>query len=325
MGSSLGRAVALAAVPALVLAACGGGDDDGGDEAGGRGPAVRVVAGFYPLAEAATRVGGDRVEVTNLTPVGAEPHDLEIEPDDVDTLEDADVVLYLGQGFQPAVEEIAGRLDAAALDLLDGIALDEAEAGHEGEEGDEGGDGDDHDGLDPHFWLDPQLFVDAVEQIEGALADASPGDAETFAANAQDYIADLTALDEEIEGQLTGCERDDMVVSHAAFHYLAERYGLEQVPVAGLSPEVEPDPDRIAELADLIEERDVTTVFYEDLVSPEVAETLAREARVDTAQLSPLEGLTDDQNVLGEDYTTIMRANAAALVDALGCSGASGG
>ena len=343
MASTVGRAVVLAAVPALVLAACGSGDGDGDGDGGSRtgssGTSIQVVASFYPIAEAATRVGGDRVEVANLTPVGAEPHDLEIEPDQVDALEDAALVLYLGQGFQPAVEEIAGRLDDSALDVLDGIALDEAEhadehaeeegehAEEEGEHAEEEGDdhGDEGEGLDPHFWLDPQLFVDAVEQIEGALADASPDDADTFAANADDYIAELTALDQAIEAQLTGCERDELVVSHAAFHYLAERYGLEQVPIAGLSPEVEPDPDRVAELTDLIEERGVTTVFYEDLVSPEVAETLAREADVEAAQLSPLEGLTDDQDARGEDYAAIMRANAAALADALGCTGASGG
>jgi zinc transport system substrate-binding protein len=341
MTSSVRRIAALATVPLLVLAACGDDDDDGGGAAGASGDQpVRVVAAFYPIAEAATQVGGDRVEVTNLTPAGTEPHDLELSPDQVDDIEDADVVLYLGQGFQPAVAESAERRDGVTLDLLESIdleagaseALEEEEHGEEGEgddhaeeEGDEEhaeeGEDDDHaeGGGDPHFWLDPRLMADGVDVIEGALADAAPDDAEAFAAGAQGYQDELATLDEDLEAGLADCERDEIVTSHAAFHYLAERYDLTQLPIAGLSPEAEPDADRLAELADQVESDGVTTVFYEDLVSPDVAETLAREAGVETARLSPIEGLTEDQAEAGDDYLSVMRANLAALQDALGC------
>jgi zinc transport system substrate-binding protein len=340
MRSSLGRAVALAAVPVLVLAACGDDDDDGGDAtASGAGDdPVSVVASFYPIAEAATRVGGDRVDVSNLTPTGVEPHDLELTPDQADQLEDADVVLYLGQGFQPALEELAERRDGVSVDLLDGIELEEgateALEAEEGGEHAEDGEGAEHAGeaegeggehaeseLDAHFWLDPQLFAGAVDEVRAALADASPDDGEAFAANAQSYQDELTALDGEFEAGLADCERDEIVTSHAAFFYLANRYSLTQLPIAGLSPEVEPDADRLAELADRIEQDSITTVFYEDLVSPEVAETLAREAGVEAALLSPIEGLTEDQAEAGDDYGSIMRENLTALVEALGCAG----
>jgi zinc transport system substrate-binding protein len=316
MSQPAGRLVALAAVPLLILAACG--DDDGEASAGTSGDRVEVVAAFYPVAEAAEQVGGDLVEVTNLTPAGTEPHDLELTPDQVDDIEDADVVLYLGQGFQPAVADAADRRgdDQVTVDLLDGLALEsgasDALASEEGEGGDEA--------LDPHFWLDPQLMADAVDEIEAALGDAAPADAEAFGAGAQRYDGELAALDQEMEAGLSDCERDEIVTSHAAFYYLATRYGLTQLPIAGLSPESEPDADRLADLADRVDEDGITTVFYEDLVSPDVAETLAREAGVETARLSPIEGLTEDQVDAGDDYLSVMRQNLAALQDALGCA-----
>ena len=285
---------ALVTAALLVPTACGGDDDGAG--ADGR---VEVVASFLPVAEAAAAVGGDLVEVTNLTPAGTEPHDLELQSRQVDRLEDADVVLYLGQGFQPAVEEVAERRDGTTVDLLDAVALD--------------------DDQDPHFWLDPTLMAEAVDRIEVALAEAAPGSAARFAANAARYRAALAALDEELAAGLRSCERRVVVTSHAAFHYLASRYGLEQVAIVGLSPESEPTPDRLAELADLIEERGVTTVFYETLVSADVADTLAREAGVGTAVLNPLEGLSDDEVEAGKDYAAVMRDNLSSLRSALGC------
>jgi zinc transport system substrate-binding protein len=336
--SILRRSLALAVIPALLLAACG--DDEEDDSAGGGGDGgdrLEVVASFYPIAEAATRVGGDRVEVTNLTPAGTEPHDLELTPDQVDQLEDADLVLYLGQGFQPAVAEIAEGRDGPSVDLLEGVELQagasealeaEEEAGGEhaeeggGEAEGEGEEGEEHaeSGLDPHFWLDPQLLSNAVDEIEGTLADEAPDDADTFATNAQDYKDELTALDEEMAASLANCARSEIVTSHAAFFYLAERYGLTQLPIAGVSPESEPDADRLDELADQIEAEGITTVFFETLVSPDVAETLARETGVDTAVLNPIEGLTEEQADAGDDYASVMRENLAVLVEALGCS-----
>jgi zinc transport system substrate-binding protein len=177
----------------------------------------------------------------------------------------------------------------------------------------EGGD------VDPHFWLDPQLMIAAVDEVEAALSEASPDAAATFEANARAYKEELTALDEELAAGLGSCERDEIVTSHAAFYYLAQRYGLTQLPITGLSPEAEPDPERLSELADQIEADGITTIFYETLVSPDVAETLAREAGVEAAVLNPIEGLTEQQVEDGDDYASVMRDNLAALQEALGC------
>lgn len=318
------RTVVLAVVPLVFLAACGADDDD---NAAGGGDRISIVAAFYPIATAAEQVGGNLVDVSNLTTAGTEPHDLELNPDQVDELENADLVLYLGQGFQPAVAEIAERRDDGAVDLLDTIpleagaseALEAQEASEEGDGGEAEGEGHEESGLDPHFWLDPQLMADAVDEVEAALSAASPGDAATFQANAQVYKDQLVDLDDEFATGLGSCERNEIVTSHAAFYYLAQRYGLTQLPITGLSPEAEPDAARLADLADQIEADGITTIFYETLVSPDIAETLARETGAEAAVLNPIEGLTQDQLDNGDDYISVMQDNLTALEQALGC------
>lgn len=267
--------------------ACGGGADEPAD--GGR---VQVVAGFAPLADVAERVGGERVDVTNLTPAGAEPHDLELTTDQVDQLLDADVVLYLGGGFQPAVEEASERTEGDRLDLFEGT---------------EGG--------DPHVWLDPAEMVRITERVRDALVETDGAGADGYRERATTYTAELEALDAAYTAGVAECERRVFVTAHDAFGRLAERFDLEQVAVAGLSPEAEPDPRRLGEIADEIRARGVTTVFTEALVSPELAETLAREAGVDTAVLDPIENFED----AGDDYVSVMRENLSVLRQALGC------
>ena len=280
--------VALGLV-AAGLAACG---DDGGGGDGG----VTVTASFYPLAEAASRVGGDNADVRNLTPPGSEPHDLDLSPRQVDRLVDSDVVVYLGGGFQPAVEEIAERTDAAAVDVL----------------------GDD-DTDDPHIWLDPRRMAQIADRVRDALIEVDGAHAARYRRRAGEYVAELEALDADFADGLETCDRRTIVTAHAAFGHLAERYDLVERAVAGLSPTAEPDPRRLDELVELVREEGVTTVFTETLVPADVAETLAREAGVEVAVLNPLEGLTDAELERGETYDSVMRQNLDALRSALGC------
>lgn len=287
---------AILAAAVVLGAACAGAD--GTAPAGGR---LEVVAGFYPLAEAALRVGGDEVEVVNLTPAGTEPHDLELTSRQRDRLEDADLVLYLGQGFQPAVEEVVAEA-GAAVDLLGGLPLVEGQ-----------------EGLDPHVWLDPELMMRLVDGVERALARLDPARAGAFAEQAGAYRSELRQLAGDYRSGLAACQRRVLVTSHAAFGYLAQRYGLDQEALAGMSPESEPSPGRLSELVDLIEAKGVTTVFTETLVPPRVAEALAREAGVEVAVLNPLEGLTEEEVSRGETYGSVMRDNLAALRRGLGC------
>ena len=261
---------------------------------------VSVVASSYPLVDAARGVGGDAVDVTNLTPVGVEPHDIELNPRQIDRLATADLVLYLGDGFQPAVED-AVRVAEKAIDLRAGLA--------EAVEG------------DAHVWLDPVLFKQVVRGIETALVDVDPTGAAGHHARADDYRRRLDDLDVEFRTGLADCDRRVVVTSHEAFGYLARRYRLEEVAISGLSPDAEPDPRHLAELADLVRSRGVTTIFTEELVSPKVAETLAREAGVKTAVLNTIEGVAEEGEPGNEniDYFSLMGDNLAALRTALGC------
>lgn len=291
----------LALALCLTASACG---DDAGDGSSAGDGRVRVVASFYPVAEAAEQVGGDLVEVANLTPAGSEPHDLELSPDQVDDLQDADVVLYLGGGFQPGVQEVAERREETTVDVLEAVQPRRGAP----------------ESPDPHFWLAPELMSLAVTRIEEALVAAAPEHAEAFEVNAARYREVLAELDRDFETALANCERRTIVTSHAAFHHLAASYDLEQLSISGLSPESEPDPKRLAELTDAIRDKGITTVFYETLVAPEVAQTLAREAGVEVAVLNPLEGLTEEDIEKGNDYVMVMRDNLEALAAALGCS-----
>jgi zinc transport system substrate-binding protein len=271
------------------LSACGGAND----ERFGPGSAQEtVVAAFYPLAFAASEIGGASVDVENLTPPGAEPHDLEVSPQDVAEIRDADLVLLLGRGFQPQLEDAAGNADNVVR-LLDTPSLDV------------------HSNGDPHVWLDPVRYSLMVSRIGQELGKQ---------AVAGELKRRLTDLDNEFRVGLAHCERHEIVTSHEAFAYLAERYGLEQVAITGLSPEAEPEPGQLQKIIDLVRADGVTTIFFETLVSPRIAETVARETGATTAVLNPIEGLTAEEAAKGEDYFSLMRENLAALRAGLGCS-----
>jgi zinc transport system substrate-binding protein len=272
--------------------------------------ALHVVASFYPLEEAAERVGDGRVAVTDLTMPGVEPHDVELTPDDVEAIDSADVVLYLGGGFQPAIEAAVGDAQGTAVDLLSGFpTLPPPE-------------GADAAGfsVDPHVWLDPLRYAALVGEVATAFGKADPAHTDFYRANGNAFTKELATLDAEYRHGLRHCSRDLIVTNHAAFGYLADSYGLRQVAISGLSPDAEPSADRLASLKDLVQQEGVTTIFTEELISPKVAETLASEAGVSTAVLHTIEGLTPDQAAAGEDYQSLMRENLETLEVALGCT-----
>lgn len=285
----------VAAVGLVSLVGCGS-DGSASDAGGGGGGALRVEASFYPLQWAAERVGGRRVTVTNLTPPGAEPHDLELTPRSTAALADADLVVYLS-GFQPAVDDALSTVDARALDVADHVDLDLAGSGDEDR--------------DPHFWLDPTRLASVVDAIATALSEIDPDHEDGYRAGAAEAAADLEALDADLEAGLADCDSRDLVTSHEAFGYLAQRYRMEQVGLSGFSPDQEPSAADLAALIDLVEERDVRTIYFETLTSSAVAETVASETGARTAVLDPIEGLTDASE--GADYLEVMRANLASL------------
>jgi zinc transport system substrate-binding protein len=250
---------------------------------------LQVAAGLYPLQYIAERVGEGRVVARNLTPPGVEPHDAELSPDQAEAIEAADLVLTIGGGFQPSLEKAAGRRKSGVITAVSA-------------------------GVDPHVWLDPQKFADLVRQTAKALAAADPTSAALFADQADTLLIELEVLDSEIASGLANCMRRTVVSSHDAFSRFSSRYNLQTEGIAGLSPRAEPTADRLDELVRLIKKTQATTVFTEDQVSPALAETLAREAGVSMAVLSPIE-FAPEQG----DYFTAMRSNLRTLREALDC------
>lgn len=259
----------------VALAGCGGESE---------AESANVVAAFYPLAWAAEQIV-DETKVVDLTPPGAEPHDVELSPRDVETIRDAELVIYVGGGFQPAVEDAVSEREGRAFDVSSGDP-------------------------DPHVWLDPVRFAQIAAELGRRLGRPEGG---------EQLSAKLSALAATYRNELRRCARKALVTSHAAFGHLADRYGLTQLSLSGSSPEAEPSPRELEGLIDDVRASGATTVFTEPLVSDRVAETVARETGADLAVLDPLEGLSEERLAAGEDYLSVMRDNLAALREALGC------
>ncbi|MEU7677823.1 metal ABC transporter substrate-binding protein [Micromonospora taraxaci] len=306
----------LAAATALLALGAGAGCSTG-DSAGADPKKVDVVAAFYPLQFLSERIGGDAVRVTNLAKPGAEPHDLELNPSQVGQVSDAELIVYL-KGFQPAVDDaVAQNGGDRAFDVTSVQPLLDASAGGHNHEGEEEGHAEEGGGKDPHVWLDPTRLAGIGDQLAQRLGKADPDHAADYTTRAAALRADLTALDGEFKTGLATCQRREIVTSHAAFGYLADRYQLDQVGITGLSPDVEPSPQRLAHVIEEAKEHQATTIFFETLVSPKVAETIAGQVGAKTAVLNPIEGLAAGSD---GDYLSVMRTNLQTLKTALSCS-----
>lgn len=307
--------VALGTWLLLLVSACGVTDASDAPSSD-----MEVVASFYPLEWISQRVAGDRADVTSLTPPGAEPHDLELSPQDVGAMTEADLVLYLS-GFQPAVDEAVETaegtvaVDVRELTSLGQPAVDEG-GEHSHEEGEEHA--DEVSSTDPHFWLDPLRLAEVGDALADRMAEIDPDSARAYKENAADLRADLEALDAEMARGLSNCESTDLVTSHRAFGYLADRYGLTQTGISGLSPDDEPSPAELADVTDFVRANEVETIYFETLVSADVAQTVAEETGAATATLDPVEGLTEQS--AGDDYLDVMRSNLATLKEGQSCT-----
>jgi zinc transport system substrate-binding protein len=287
-GGALG-AVALAGCLVCGLTAC-----DGSPAAAGDGR-LSVVATSYPLEYVADEVGGDLVEVTNLTPAGGDSHGLELSPREVTTLTAADLVVHLSGGLQASVDDLVDQQEPEHL--VDAAPL----ADH---------------GADPHFWLDPARMGELAGDVAEELSEVDPDHADDYAGNAERLQASLRELDEQYAEALAPCQGATLLASHEAFGYLADRYGLEQVGVAGLDPHVEVSPSRLRQVADGVRSSGARTIFFEAAAGLGVAETLAAELDLATDVLHPIERVAED-----ETYPGLMEANLAALQRGLVCSG----
>ena len=323
---------------ALGLASC---SDSSDDSKGGSSGKLKVAASFYPIQWLTQQIGGDHVDVSSVTPAGAEPHDFEIGTKQIAELNKTKALFYV-KGFQPSLDDAVGSLsDVSAVDLTKNVNLvhhegllehdhgdkdhgdkkdgeakkDDGEKGHEdGKEHDHAEDHDHDDAADPHFWLDPARMKRAADAIAAELSKKDPGHADAYKKNNEALQKKLDGLDKSFQTGLATCERRSIVTTHTAFGYLADRYKLSQVGLSGIDPESEPSPATLAKVKKYVQENGTTTIFTEELVSGKPAETLAKETKTVTAVLSPLESKPEKG-----DYEAAMTDNLTALKKALAC------
>ncbi len=270
---------------------------------------VHVVTSFYPLYFFASRIGGDQVEVLNITPAGAEPHDYEPTPKDVARIESSDLLVLNGGGLEAWGKNIIQNLDQKKTHVITvGEFLTTAVMKEDGKTV-----------PDPHVWLSPPLAKKMVDQIVESFVAFDPADAPYFYDNAEKLKKDLDQLDVNFHERLSNCSTKDIVTAHAAFGYLADAYGLRQVSLAGLSPDAEPSPRQLAEVTAFMKQNQVKYIFFESLVSPKLSETIASEVGAKTLVLDPIEGLSNQALGRGEDYLSVMRNNLTNLQIALAC------
>ncbi|MEX0914065.1 MAG: metal ABC transporter substrate-binding protein [Demequina sp.] len=302
--NTLTRTIAATTVAGLALAGCSATDETERSAAPQGSDALIVSAAFYPLEYIASQVGGDNIEVRTITQPGVDPHDAELSPAAVRELRESDVILYIHE-FQPAVDDAVAQMeDVTLINVEDHIDFRVAEAHAHG------------DGEDQHFWLDPNIYAQLAPVLADTFGELDADNAEDYQARATATEEDLLALDQEFSTTLASCERDVIVVGHEAFGYLTDAYGLEQVGMAGLSPDAEPSPARIREVREIADHEGVTTIYFETLVDSAVSETFANDLDLATAVLDPIEGLVNDE----DDYRSVMARNLDALAEGLGCN-----
>ena len=314
---NINRLSALVCACTLSLSLLTGCGTQPADTAAGDGR-LRVLTSFYPMYDFACKIGGDCIDVTNMVPSGTEPHDWEPSTNDLKNLEKADVFIYNGADMEPWADDLlVSRSDTLrVVEASENVELRTTDGEHEHAHEHEGADHH-HGDFDPHVWLDPENAKIEMEVIRDALCAADPENSTVFQSNYEKYAAELDALDAEFREKLAPLLNRTIVVAHEAFGYLCDAYGLTQVGIEGLSPDSEPDPGRMAEVIDFVREHSISTIFFEELVSPKVAEAIASETGAQAKMLSPLEGLSDEQAAAGADYFSVMHDNLAALMEAL--------
>jgi len=270
---------------------------------------VQAVASFYPLYYFASQIGGDKAVVMNITPAGAEPHDYEPSTQDVARIEKSNLLILNGGKLEAWGDKIRDTLKGSLVQIvIAGESLANQQVNEDG-----------HMIQDPHVWLSPPLAAEEARVILEGFTRADPANSAYYQANYQHLLDRLTQLNKQYNTVLPTCRDKNIVTSHAAFGYLAKAYGLTQVPIAGLSPDAEPSSQQLVAIANFAKQNNVRYIFFESLVSPKLAQTIAQEVGAQTLVLDPIEGLSDDDIRQGKDYFSQMQMNLTNLKTALQC------
>lgn len=274
------------------------------------GTPIRIVTSFYPLYFFASEIGGTKANIINITPPNSEPHDYEPTPRVMSAIEKSDIIILTGGHFEAWGDNVKKNIDPSKT-LVINVGEDLATQTLKEEN---------KNIPDMHVWLSPLLAKEIVRSMLNAFVLADQKNKDYYTQNAANLIEKLSALDLQYRNELTSCARKDFVTAHAAFGYLATTYGLEQISIAGLSPDVEPSLKQLGEIAQIVEERRIPVIFFETLTSPKLVQTLAKETNTKTLVLDPIEGLSNEDSEMGKDYFTLMRDNLENLKIALSCT-----
>jgi zinc transport system substrate-binding protein len=299
------RAAAILMLAVFVLAGCRPGTalEEG---------KVNIVASFFPLYDFVREIGGEHVHAVNLIPTGVEPHDWAPRSQDMTNVANAQMFVYQGAGFEGWTDDLLGGINRERLVVVEashGIELipTSEEDGHDHDDG--------H--YDPHTWLSPKSALKMAENVKNGLLAADPVHSADYERNYEALVAKLKELDAEFTKQLNSAPRKEIVVTHQAFGYLTRDYGLTQLPLMGVAAEAEPTAQDLKRISEYVKEHRIRYIFTEALVSDALPKALARDLNVETLQLHPLEGLTEDEQNSGESYISLMERNLANLVKAL--------
>lgn len=277
-------------------------------------PAVRsgklqAAASFYPLYFFAQQIGGEKAMAINITPAGAEPHDYEPTARDLAQIEKSKVLILNGAGLEAWGNNIKQNLNSTNTVIVTvGEGLANQQITEEGKKI-----------TDPHIWLSPPLAKEIVDKIVQGFMQIDPVNKKYYQSNADTLKNELANLDKEYRQGLSNCLEKNIITSHAAFGYLAATYGLNQVPLAGLSPDAEPSPRQLADMVKFAKANKVKYIFFESLISPKLSETLATEVGAKTLALNSIEGLSEEEISQGKNYFTEMQNNLSNLRMALQC------
>jgi len=276
---------------------------------------IDIITTFYPMYDFTKNIAGDKANITLLIPSTIEPHDWEPTPKNIGDIQEADLFVYNSTEMEtwvPTIKKSVSDANVAFVEASKGITLLES---HEEEE--EHGEKEHSHDADPHVWLSPALAVKEVENITAALVKADPDNKAYYQKNSEAYIKKLQNLDQKFKTELKDRDSSEFITQHTAFSYLANEYGLVQVPIAGLSPDQEPSAAKLAELKDFAKKHSINIIYFEELASPKVANTLAKELGAQTEVLNTLEGLSKKDQEAGKDYLSVMEENLNQLKKSL--------
>lgn len=294
-------ALMLAVFLAFGLSGCAAGSSSRGFKEEDK---IAVVTTIYPMYDFVKNIAGDKAEVINLVPAGMEPHDFELSTGDMQLMEQAELFIYNGAGMEHFVDKTLKSLSNEKLVVVEAAKEIDTFQSEDGE-------------TDPHTWLSVENAMAEALAIKEALVKIDGENAGYYEANYEVYRKKLEELDARYREELTGLSGDTIVVAHEAFGYLCQEYGLKQEAVEGLTADSEPDSARMKEIIDFCKKEEIKVIFFEELVSPKVANTIASEIGAETMVLNPIEGLTVEQEEEGLDYIGLMEENLEALKKAL--------